>query len=83
MHQSQGWIKTVQRGVKELMEQEQISPYQSPNDAKKKKKNQKAQEPTIHEQGADTLGNPERRTMKEVGCETFNLIGRNQLTWEK
>ena len=47
------------------------------------KKNQKAWEPTMHEQGAGTLGNPERRIMKEGGWETFNLAGRNQLTWEK
>ena len=47
------------------------------------KKNQKAWEPTMHEQGAGTSGNPERRIMKEGGWETFNLVGRNQLTWEK
>ena len=47
------------------------------------KKNQKVWEPTIHEQRAGTSGNPERRTMKEGGWETFNLAGRNRLTWEK
>ena len=47
------------------------------------KKNQKGWEPTIHEQRAGTLGNPERRTMKEGGWETFNLVGRNRRTWEK
>ena len=47
------------------------------------KGDQKTWEPTIHEQGAGILGNPERRTMKECGWETFNLAERNQLTWEK
>ena len=32
---------------------------------------------------AGTSGNPERRTMKGSGWETFNLARRNQLTWEK
>ena len=61
-------------------ERRKICPYRSPNDAEK---NQKAWEPTIHEQGAGNLGNLEIRTMKEGGWETFNLTGRNQLTWEK
>ena len=47
------------------------------------KGDQKAWEPTIHEQGAGTSGNPKKRTMKECGWETFNLAERNQLTWEK
>ena len=45
--------------------------------------NQKAWEPTIHEQGASTLRNSERRTMKGSGWETFNMAGMNQFTWEK
>ena len=47
------------------------------------KRDQNAWVPTIHEQGAGTSGNPKRRTMKEGGWETFNLAGKNQLTWEK
>ena len=41
------------------------------------KRDQRAWEPTIHEQGAGTSGNPERRTMKEGGWENFNLVERN------
>ena len=67
-------------GAKKHKEREQIYPYQPPNDAKK---NQKAWEPTIHEQRAGTSKNLGRRTMKESGWETFNLAGRNQLIWEK
>ena len=33
--------------------------------------------------GAGSSGNPKRRTMKGSDWETFNLAGRNQLTWEK
>ena len=48
-----------------------------------RKGDQRAWESTIHEQGAGILGNPKRRTMKEGGWETFNLVERNQLTWKK
>ena len=61
-------------------ERGKICPSRSPNDAEK---NQKAWEPTIHEQGAGTSRNLEIKTMKEGGRETFNLAGWNQLTWEK
>ena len=44
--------------------------------------NQKAWKPTTHEQGASTSRNPERGTMRESGWKAFNLVGRNQLTWE-
>ena len=36
VQQSQGWIKTIQRGAKKHKEREQISPYQPPNDAEKR-----------------------------------------------
>ena len=81
VQQSQGWIKKIQRGAKKHKEREQISLYQPPNDAEKRIR--KLGNQTIHEQGTDTSRNPEKRTMKEGGWETFNLAGRNQLTWEK
>ena len=61
-------------------EWEQIRPYQPPNGAER---NQKAWKPTIHEQRVGISGNPKRRTMKGSSWKTFNLVGRNQLTWEK
>ena len=73
-------LRQFKGGAKKHKEQEQICPYQPPNDVER---NQKAQEPTIHEQGFATSGNLERRTMKGSGWETFNLAGRNQITWEK
>jgi len=48
--------------------EEQIRPYQPPNDAER---NQKAWRLTIHEQGAGTWGNPEKRTMKGSSWENF------------
>ena len=80
VQQGQVWIKTVQGDAKKHKEREQMCPYQPPNDAEK---NQKAQEPTIHEQGAGNSGNPKRRTVKGSGWETFNLTGMNQLTRKK
>ena len=73
-------LRQFKGGAKKHKEQERICPYQSPNDVER---NQKAWEPTIHEQGVATSGNLERRTMKGSGWENFNLAGRNQITWEK
>ena len=73
-------LKQFKGDAKKHKKREQICPYQSPNDAEK---NQKAWEPTIHEQGASTSRNLERITMKGSGWEAFNLARRNQLTWEK
>ena len=50
-----------------------MRPSQSPNDAER---NQKAWRVTIHEQGTDTSGKPERRTMKGSSWENFKP-GRN------
>ena len=73
-------LRQFKGDAKKHKEREHICFYQPPNDAER---NQKAWEPTINEQGAGTLGNPERRTMKGSGWETFNLVGRNQLAWKK
>ena len=73
-------LRQFKGDAKKHKEREQIYPYQPPNDAER---NQKAQGPTTHEQGAGTSGNPKKRTMKGSGRETFNLIEMNQLTWEK
>ena len=73
-------LRQFKEDARKQKEWEHICPYQPPNDAER---NQKAWEPIIHEQGAGTSGNPERRAMKGSGWETFNLVGRNQLTWEK
>ena len=45
-----------------------MRPSQSPNDAER---NQKAWRVTIHEQGTDTSGKLERRTMKGSSWENF------------
>ena len=73
-------LRQFKGGAKKHKEREQMCSYQPPNDVER---NQKAWELTIHEQGTGTSGNPERRTMKGNGWETFNLVGRNQLTQEK
>ena len=73
-------LRQFKGGAKKHKKQEQIYPYQPPNDVER---NLKAWKPTIHEQGADTSKNPWRRTMKGSGWENFNLAGRNKLTWEK
>jgi len=57
-------LRQFKGDAKKHKEREQICPYQPPNDAER---NQKVWEPTIHEQGAGNLGNPERRTMKGSG----------------
>ena len=72
-------LRQFKGDAKKHKEREQICPYQPPNDAEM---NQKAWEPTNHEQGAGTSGNPKKRTMMGSGWETFNLAGRNHLTWE-
>ena len=74
-----GW-RQFKGDAKKHKEREWICPYQPPNDAER---DQKAWEPIIHEQGVRTSENPERRVMKGSGWETFNLAGRNQLTWKK
>ena len=48
--------------------EEQICLYQPPNDAER---NQRAWGLTIHEQRANTSGNPERRTTKGSSWENF------------
>ena len=53
--------------------EEQICPSQSPNDAER---NHKAWRVTIHEQGPDTSGKPERIIMKRSSWENFKP-GRN------
>ena len=69
-------LRQFKGDAKKHKEREQICPYQPPNDAER---NPKAWESTTHEQGAGTLDNLERRTMKGSGWETFNLAERNQL----
>ena len=61
--------------VKKHKEQEQINPYQPPNDAEKRIRK------LVNQQFMNK--NPERRTIKEGGWEAFNLVRRNQLTWKK
>ena len=73
-------LRQFKGDAKKHKEREQMCPYQPPNDVER---NQKSWELTIHEQGVGTSENPERRTMKGSGWETFNLAGRNQLAWEK
>ena len=73
-------LRQFKRGAKKHKKREHICLYQPPNDLER---NQKAWEPTIHEQGTGISGNLERRTMKGSDWGTFNLAGRNQLTWEK
>ena len=67
-------LRQLKGSAKKHKEQEQIRPYQLPNDARR---NQKAWKLTIHEQRASTLGNPERRTMKGSSWEDFQL-GRKE-----
>ena len=67
-------LRQLKGSAKKHKEQEQIRPYQLPNDARR---NQKAWKLTIHEQRASTLGNLERRTMKGSSWEDFQL-GRKE-----
>ena len=57
-------LRKFKGDAKEHKEREVVCPYQTLNDAER---NQNAWEPTIHEQGAGTSGNLERRTMKGTG----------------
>ena len=68
-------LRQLKGSAKKHKEQEQIRPYQLPNDARR---NQKAWKLTIHEQRASTLGNLERRTMKGSSWEDFQP-GRKEL----
>ena len=61
-------LRQLKRSAKKHKEREQIRPNQPPNDAER---NQKAWKPTIHELGAGTLWNPERRTTKGSSWEDF------------
>ena len=81
MQQSQAGIKTIQKGMpRNTRNKDRYAPINHPL---MQKKDQKDWEPTIHEQEADSQRNPERKTMKEGSWETFNLAGKNRLTWGK